>query len=157
MRLTILTLILLNHFSFGQVLDLSDIMKVRTMDSVELRTFCSERGFRVKEKKEDNWIYSHSHFSPNYNSVWFIRTFPKDTAGMRFVYYYFTDNETRNEFKKQIKDSGFKFNRTYSKDYGGNKFTHNIYLTADNEIDLVSERLIGQKVKYTLLYYRRIN
>ena len=54
-------------------------------------------------------------------------------------------------------EKGFKFKRTDSKDYGGNKFIHNIYLTKDNEIDLASEELLGQKMKYTLMYYRRIN
>jgi hypothetical protein len=156
-RLTILTLTLLSHFSYGQTLNLDDIINVRTMDSIELRTFCSERGFKIKEKKEDNWIYSHSYFSQTDNSIWFLRTFPKDTTGNKFVYYYYADNKTQGEFKRQMKDKGFKFKRTDTKDYRGNKFTHNIYLTKDSEIDLASDKLIGQKTKYTLLHYRRVN
>ena len=154
MRLIIFLIFILSASCIqGQILSLDDIIRIRAMDSIELKIFCSEKGFKLKEIKEDNWIYSYSYYSPIDNSIWFIRTFPKDTTANRFVYYYFTDNKTRREFRKQMKNLEFKFKRTDIKDYGGNKFTHNIYLTKDNEIDLATEKLIGQKTKYTLLYY----
>jgi hypothetical protein len=56
-----------------------------------------------------------------------------------------------------MKEKGFKFKRTVSDGYGGDIFTHNIYLARDSEIDLASEKLRGQKINYTLIYYRRMN
>jgi len=141
----------------GQTLSLEDIFKVRDMDSVELQHFCSEREFKLKEKTEDNWIYSHSYYSPSDSSVWFIRTFPKDHSKYKFVYYYFSENKVRSEFKKRMNENGFKFKRTNINEYRGNKFTHNIYLAKETEIDLVVSEPLGQQKKYSLLYYKRIN
>jgi len=127
------------------------------MDSVELKMFCDSKGFNLKEKKEDNWIYTHSYFSPADSSIWFLRTYPKGDKEHRSVYYYFTDLKTQNDFKKQMKKKGFKFKRKDEKDYGGNIFSHSIYLAEAEEIQLGTEKLIKQKVTYSLTYYRRVN
>jgi hypothetical protein len=149
----------------GQTLSLEDIFHVKTLDSLELITFAKKRGFELKEVEMDNWRSIHKYFSAD-GSITFERNFPtgrklfaKDTTTQdnRMVYYHFTDKEILKEFKEKMKEKGFKFKRTDTKDYGGNRFTHNIYVTKENEIDLVLEKLKGQKLKYTLIFYRRMN
>ena len=142
----------------GQTLSLEEIFSIREMDSVALSKFCFEKGFRVKQKKEDNWIYSYSYSSSTNNSIWFIRTFPKDTNGIKYVYYYYTDSKTQKEFKKLIKEKKFKLKGVDSREYGGNVFTHNIYFKDNDKIDLVTEKPMRQKMKYTLITRKkRIN
>jgi hypothetical protein len=127
--------------------------------------FAHEKGFELKEVEMDIWRSIHKYYSAD-GLIKFERNFPTGrklfscdttTLDTRAVYYHFTNKETLKEFKKKMKEYGFKFKRTDTKDYGGIRFTHNIYLTKENEIDLASEKLIGQKIKYTLIYYRRIN
>jgi hypothetical protein len=167
MRLTIiLTLVFSAYYAKGQTLSLDDIINIRTMDSLTLRTFSYEKGFELREINMDAWRSVHKYYSTADNSISFERTFPTGrqlfsqnttTRDNRMVYYHFKDKEVLIEFKGKMKEKGFKFKRADTKDYGGNMFTHNIYLTKDNEIDLTSENLLGQKIKYTLIYYRRMN
>jgi len=155
--ITIIAFLFIVYCTQGQTLSLDEIIQIRTMDSLELKTFCYNKGFKLKEIKEDNWINTYSYISQTSNSIWFLRTFPKDTTANSFVYYYFTENKTLRKFKKQMKNKGFKYEKTKTDNYGGNEYKHKIYLTENNEIDLASQRLIGQKIKHTLLYYRRVN
>ena len=167
MRLTIiLTLVFLAYFAKGQTLSLDNIINIRTMDSLTLKTFSYEKGFELREIDMDAWRSVHKYYSTEDSSISFERTFPtgrkllsQDTATRdnRMVYYHFKDKKVLKEFKGKMKEKGFKFKRTDTKDYGGNMFTHNIYLTNGNEIDLASEKLLGQRIKYTLIYYRRMN
>jgi len=166
MRLiTIFTLVFSAYCVNGQTLSLDDIFHIRTLDSLELSKFGQEKGFDLKEVEMDIWGSIHKYYSAD-SSIKFERNFPSGrklfaqdttTRDNRTVYYHFTNKETLKEFKEKMKEKGFKFKRTDTKDYGGNRFTHNIYLTKENEIDLASEKLIGQKLKYTLIYYRRMN
>jgi hypothetical protein len=132
---------------------------------LELIKFGREKGFELKEVEMDIWRSIHKYYSAD-SSTTFERNFPTGrklfaqdttTRDNRMVYYHFTNKETLKEFKEMMKEKGFEFKRTDTKDYGGNRFTHNIYLTKENEIDLATEKLIGQKLKYTLIYYRRMN
>jgi hypothetical protein len=167
MRLTIiLTLAFSMYYAKGQILTLDNIINIRTMDSLTLRVFSFEKGFELREIDIDAWRSVHKYYSTADSSISFERTFPTGaklypqdttTRDNRIVYYHFKEKEVLKEFKGKMKEKGFKFKRTDTKDYGGNIFTHNIYLTKDNEIDLASEKLLGQKIKYTLIYYRRIN
>jgi len=158
MRLIItLALAFISFCVTGQTLCLDEIFMIRTMDSVELNKYSLNKGFKLKKKEEDNWIYSYSYYSATDHSIWFIRTFPKDTSAIRCVYYYFGDSKTRKDFKKQMKYMGFKFKRKIENDYGGKVITHNIYLTPSNEIDLGYEKFLGRTEKYFLLFYRRVN
>ncbi len=166
MRLiTILTLVFSAFCANGQTLTLDDIFHIRTLDSLELMKFGHEKGFELKEVEVDTWRSIHKYYSAD-SSTKFERNFPtgrklfsQDTTARdnTMVYYHFTNKETLKEFKEKMKGSGFKFKRTDTKDYGGNRFTHNIYVTKENEIDLASEKLMGQKLTYTLIYYRRMN
>lgn len=166
MRLiTIFILVLSTYFAKGQTLSLDDIFNLKTMDSTELLTFSHKKGFELREVEMDIWRSMHKYYSAD-SSIWFERNFPTGrklfpqdttTRDNRMVYYHFTNKETLKEFKEKMKENGFKFKRTNTKSYGGNIFTHNIYLTKDSEIDLASEKLRGQKIKYTLMYYRRMN
>jgi hypothetical protein len=166
MRLiTIFTFVFSTYCANGQTLFLDDIFHIRTLDSLELIVFSHEKGFELKEVEIDIWRSVHKYYSAD-SSIKFERTFPSGrklfpqdttTRDNRMVYYHFTNKETLKEFKEKMKKKGFKFKRTVTKDYGGNRFTHNIYLTKENEIDLASDKLIGQKLKYTLMYYRRMN
>jgi hypothetical protein len=166
MRLiTIFTLVFSTYCVNGQALSLDDIFHIRTLDSLELIKFGQGKGFELKEVEIDIWRSVHKYYSAD-SSLRFERNFPtgrklfpQDTTirDNRTVYYHFTDKEILKEFKEKMKEKGFKFKRTDAKDYGGNRFTHNIYLTKEKEIDLASEKLIGQKLRYTLIYYRRMN
>jgi hypothetical protein len=162
----IFALALLAFSTRGQGLTLDDIVAIRTMDSLTLKQFSDGKGFDLKEVDIDTWGSVHKYYSRTDNSVSFERTFPtgkdffkRDTTmrDHRMVYYRFSAKETLKEFRKKIKEKGFKFKRTNTQDSRGNRFTHNIFLTRDDEIDLASDALLGQKTKYTLMYYRRIN
>jgi hypothetical protein len=148
------------------MLNLEDIISARTMDSVQLSKFCYEKGFELNKVDKDYWTSVHKYHVVTNSSISLERTFPKarkllsqDTTSSDngMVYFRYTDQELLKEFKQKIKEKGFKFKRTDRKDYRGNTFTHNIYLIRDFEIDLASEKLIGQKMKYTLIYYKRMN
>lgn len=161
----IFTLLFSAYCVNGQTLSLDDIFLIRTLDSLELIKFGQEKGFELKVVEMDNWRSIHKYYSTD-SSTTFERNFPTGrnlftqdttTRDNRMVYYHFRDKETLKEFKGKMKANGFKFKRTDTKDYGGNRFTHNIYVTTENEIDLASEKIIGQKLKYTLIYYRRMN
>lgn len=167
MRLTIiLTLVFSAYYTQGQTLSLDDIINISTMDSLTLKTFSYEKGFELREIDLDAWRIVHKFYSTADNSISFERTFPTSrklfsqdttTRDNRMVYYHFKDKEVLKEFKGKMKEKGFKFKRTDTKDYGDNMFTHHIYTTKDNVIDLASEKLLGEKIKYTLIYYGRMN
>ncbi len=167
-RLTILALVLMGHLTYGQTLALDDIISLRTMDSVELRTFCYDKGFELREVEIDAWRSIHKYYAMADNSVSLVRNFPtakkflffsRDTTTRdhRMVYYNYADKEVLKGFKREMKEKGFEFKRRDTEYYEGNRYTHNIYLKEDWEIDLASEKRIGEKTEYTLMYYRRLN
>lgn len=153
-------------YANGQTLSLDYIFDLRTMDSVKLRAFASQRGFEFKGAETDIWRSVHKYFCRADTSVSFEKTFPTGrtvnpqypiTRDNRTVYYHFRNKDILKELKKQMREKGFKFKTTDTNEYGGNTFRHHIYLTKDQEIDLSSEKLLGQKIKYTLIYHSRIN
>lgn len=161
----ILAFLFLVYDANAQTFSLDEILNIRTMDSTELRTFASGRGFELKEIENDSYRSVHRYYSSD-STIWFSRTFPtgrelfsenKTTKDHSMVYYHFTDKKSLKEFKAKMKDNGFKFKQTNQNNYGGNLFTHSIYLTQDTEIDLASEKTIGQNIRYTLIYYSRMN
>ncbi len=151
----------------GQTLSLEDILRIRTMDSVELISFSRQKGFELKLVDLDPWRSAHKYCSTD-SSIWFERNFPTgrkmfsqsattSPRDNRHVYYHYSNKETLKEFKQEVKEKGFKFKRNDIKDYGGFRSTRDIYLTNDIEIHLVSEKQMGQKLKYILQCYPRMN
>lgn len=162
--MAVLAWILLSYGTHAQILSLDDILHARTMDSTELVTFGRNKGFELKKVEIDGWRSVH-RYSCSDNSISFERTFPTGrklfpegpSRDHRMVYYHFAEKDMAKEFQKGMKEKGFTFKRTDSKDYGGIFFTHNIYENADQEIDLGSQKARGQKITYTLICYPRIN
>jgi len=140
----------------GQILSLDDIFNIRTMDSTELATFCLHKCFKLIVN-ESNLTSSRSYYTPVDMSIWFTIIFPKDSIFDKSIYYHFIDSKIADEFKNQIKSKGFKLKRTKTKRDRGNKFTHSIFLIRDNEIHLLSRKLIGEEItNYTLLCQKRL-
>jgi hypothetical protein len=165
MRLpALLVFIVIAYSTQAQTFSLDDILHARTMDSTQLITFARTKGFELKEVEMDGFRSVHRYYSSD-SLTSFDRTFPtgrklfpeSPDRDHRMVYYRFADRETAKAFQKAMKAKGFKFKRTDTKDYGGNTFTHNIYLAEDQEIDLATQKLRGEKMTYTLIYYPRVN
>ncbi|MCD9014406.1 hypothetical protein [Parachryseolinea silvisoli] len=163
--IAILAFVSLSYCTNAQTFSLDDILNARAMDSTELRTFSHDKGFELREVEIDSWRSVHKYYSSD-STICFERTFPTGRklfsentttkyAGM--VYYHFSDKAAVKEFQREMKEKGFKFKRTESKDYGANFFTHNIFVTKDDEIDLATEKLGKENIKYTLMYYQRRN
>jgi len=168
-----IALVLSGYSVHGQTLSLDDIFHVRTLDSAALILFAQEKGFELKEVEIDAWRSVHRYYATD-RSASFQRTFPtgrkvilpwndntksKDTKARDngMVYYNFKGQSVLEEFRKKLKENRFRFKRTDEKDFGGTKYTHNIHVSKDMEIDLASEEIPAQEVKYTLMYYRRMN
>jgi hypothetical protein len=165
MRLiTIFTLILSVYYANGQTLLLDDIFNIRTMDSTTLRGFCHEKGFELREVEIDVWRSMHKYYSSTDSSIWFSRNFPTgkklfsndQTSGdYRRVSYHFVDENFEKQFLEKIKESGFRFKRTYASQIGRIKFTHNEYVNKADELIIdLSEILKEKKLTFELICYK---
>jgi hypothetical protein len=109
MKYLVLALLVISSFQLNaQLLSLEEIMNIRAMDSIQLKAFCVDNNFQLKEEYEDNWIYSQSYYSQNDGSIWFIKTYPKDKKTDGIIYFYFQGEQNYDEFKKQIKENQHK-------------------------------------------------
>ncbi len=164
--IAVLACVLMSFNTHSQRLYLDEIIELREMDTTQLKIFCESKGFKLKKVEADAWRAVITYQSVSDSSISFLKTIPtgktlfndtKVNAGPGVIYYYFADKSNIKDFKKEMKEKKFKYHRTNSSEYGGNLFVHNQYRTAEDEIDLASDSLLGRKTTYCLMYYRRPN
>jgi hypothetical protein len=102
------------NLSFGQKLQLADILTVYKLDSISLKAFCEGRQFELVKVTEDNWIFSYTFQSKTDKKISLIRTFPKDHSDQIFLYYYFDDKKDYKNLKDSLKSNGFEKFRSYN-------------------------------------------
>ena len=110
--LVCLVLILACFASRAQTLQIDDVFKAYSLDSVDLKQFCLEKKFHLNEVSEDSYRSTQTYQSDDNNKISFVRTFPKRGTSV-FFYYYFDDQYEYKNFKKLIKTKGFKYDRSY--------------------------------------------
>jgi hypothetical protein len=144
------------HFSVSaQTINLEEIIKMRSMDSTELREFCKTRGFKLQGISRGPSRLLFRYYFPQDSSMWFVRSFPIDTTRNKHVYFYHGDANLNKEFKKQISEQGFKFESRQVSDNKGNKTKREIFLKDGMEIILGYESIVDRPKRYVLMFQRQ--
>jgi hypothetical protein len=78
-------------YSNGQSLQLSDLYKIYSLDSITLLKFCHDKNFEIKKIKEDKQSYFYEFNSIEDKKISFVRTFSKE-RNVATVTYYFNSN-----------------------------------------------------------------
>lgn len=110
---TIFLLLFLSGNCVAQKLNLNDLIKAYTLDSLSLKNFCNGKQFRLEKISEDHWIHSYTFRSIQNDTISFIRTFPKSKAPYVFLYYYFNSDDDYLTFRNEALKAGFKLNKRY--------------------------------------------
>jgi hypothetical protein len=151
-----LPLLLLSITCSAQKLELNDIIKIYTLDSLSLKTFSLEKKFRLDSVGEDHWINSYRFRSVTDPAISFIHTYPKDQSGEVFLYYYFDSKDDYKNFAKQVEKNGFEYIKYYELMPPGskNKDLRERYDKGRLELELCKTNF--GPYKYALLLYRKI-
>jgi hypothetical protein len=144
------------HFSISaQPISLNEIIKMRSMDSTELKEFCTTKGFKLQGVSRGPSRLLFRYYLPQDSSMWFVRSFPIDTTRNKHVYFYHGDGSLTKEFKKQISEQGYKFESRQVSDNKGNKTKREIFLKDGMEIILGYESIVNRPKRYVLMFQRQ--
>jgi hypothetical protein len=156
-KVLIIFLVFFSTSSFGQKLSLDDLLTIYKLDSISLKTFCSERHFELLRQKEDNWIFSFTYQSTLDKNISFIRTYPKDQSDKVFLYYYFDEKKEYKNLKDSLKAKGFDNVKSYDMypDDPNRSDYRERFVTESLEVELsTTNKSFNRR---TLLLYKRIN
>ena len=145
------------NLSYGQKLNLGEILTMYNLDSTSLIPFCKNRQFELVSIKEDNWGYTYSFHSITDKKISFIRTFSKKHSYEKGVFYYYDDKKDYKSFKDSLKMNGFEKFRTYEMfpdSPNGSEFREG-FGTDSLELELSTSSRTGPK--RCLLLYKRVN
>jgi hypothetical protein len=144
------------HFSVsGQPINLNEIVKMRSMDSTELKDFCTTKGFKLQGISRGPSRLLFRYYFPQDSSMWFVRSFPIDTTRNKHVYFYHGNASLNKQFKKQISEQGYKFESRQVSDNKGNKTKREIFLKDGMEIILAYESIVDRPKRYVLMFQRQ--
>jgi hypothetical protein len=144
------------HFSVsGQTINLDEILRMRSMDSTELKEFSETRGFKLQGISRGPGRLLFRYYFPQDSSVWFVRSFPIDTSRNKHVYFYFGNIGLHKQFKKQINRQGYKFESKEVSDNDGNYTRREIFLKDGMEIILAYESVADRPRRYVLMFQRQ--
>ena len=150
------SLIALMHVSTSaQTINLDEIVRMRSMDSTELKTFSEERGFKLQGISKGPGRLIHRYHFPKDSSMWFVRSFPVDSTRNKHVYFYFGDVALNKLLKKQIGQQGYKFESREESEHHGNVTRRDIFLKDGMEIILAYESVANRPKRYVLMYQRQ--
>jgi hypothetical protein len=139
----------------AQTINLDEIIKLRSLDSTELREFCEKKGFKPLGISRGPSRLLFRYYFPQDSSMWFVRSFPMDTTRNKHVYFYHGDANLNKEFKKQISEQGYKFESKQVSDNKGNKTKREIFLKDGMEIILGYESIVDRPKRYVLMFQRQ--
>jgi hypothetical protein len=102
-------------YACAQTVQMDDLLKAYSLDSISLRTFLHQKGFHIETSRdEDSYRVSYTYYADSTRTGAYIdRTFPKISKNLVFLYYHFSDPNEYKYFKKTVKANGFKFNKSY--------------------------------------------
>lgn len=155
-RSIIILLLLLTHYSaFTQTMELDEILKIRSMDSIELRGYSLAKRFKLKGITTTPEKLLHKYYFAQDSSVWFVRSFPNDTTLDKHVYFYHGSSKLDNQFKKQVIKQLYKLDSSEDRSSDGNIMRRDIYLKDGMEIILGYESVAGRPDRYVLMFQKQ--
>jgi len=151
----ILLICFIGFSGHGQGINLDEIYKIRSMDSLALREYSLAKGFKLKSIVSSSDKLVHKYYFAEDSSVWFVRSFPKDTTRDKHVYFYYGVLKLNQQFQKEIRKHHFKLDSSEDSDYDGNIIRREIYLKDGMEIILGYESFAGRPRRYVLMYQKQ--
>jgi hypothetical protein len=114
----------------------SEIMKIYKMDADQFETYAIRNDFEFDEMKDDSSYHGYKYSKGTEKQTKYLQLFDNFNNYGVYVLYQTSDDKEYLNFKNQLKEFGFKFNKIDSFKENNQTTQINIYKNKDFEIHL---------------------